>query len=412
MDKSKQAASLLSIVFFGFVGLSLPYPIFSPLFLHPDSPFYQSLELTPQWRVLLLGLTLAAYPFAQFFGSPVLGSLSDRYGRKKLLILTMLGTGFGYLLSGLAIATGQVAFLVLSRAITGFFEGNMGIAQACISDLKMDKFFGLGAVMAMASLGYLVGPLVGGFLCDDALIPWFNYETPFYAGCIVALLLALMTALWFQETNLTAPKTTSLWSEFNILKKIKSVYQKPTLRNAFLLTVILSLSVDCYYEFYPAFLVGKWDMTPKSIGLYSVGLSLALSIGALWLPQLLRKRKNPHSFRPPLTVIYVLALLSLLFAIGPISLNLHFFITGLAYSTINTLQAVVISDNANAHEQGEVMGLLWGLRMLGDSLLCVLGSFLLSFAFTWPIIFAVLIGLVATYFTFAHDTFIKEAPTS
>jgi DHA1 family tetracycline resistance protein-like MFS transporter len=148
----------------------------------------------------MLGLTLAAYPFAQFFGSPILGSLSDRFGRKKLLILTMVGTGIGYLLSGLAIAHHQVSLLILSRVMTGFFEGNMGIAQASISDLKIDKHDGLGAILAASSFGYLVGPLIGGFLCDKQLVGWFGYAVPFYFGTVMALLLGIFVTFCYQET--------------------------------------------------------------------------------------------------------------------------------------------------------------------------------------------------------------------
>lgn len=381
--KRTQLITLLSIVFFGFVSLSLPYPIFSPLFLHPESGM-QGLDLSYEWRTILLGFTLAAYPFAQFFGSPLLGSLSDRYGRKRLLILAMLGTGVGYLLSGFAVANHHIPLLILSRLLTGFFEGNMGIAQACISDLKVDKYWGLGAIAAISSLGYLVGPLLGGFLCDATLVNWFNYEIPFYLGAVMAGILALMVNLFFKET-LSSHKKINILQEFNVFRKMKTIYRREPLRNAFIIIILLSLSIDCYYEFYPAFLVEEWGMTPKSIGLYSVTLSFGLSIGSLWIPQVLRKYKNPMSYRIPLLCVFILALIWLLLAETFLSLNLHFLIAGIFYATINTIQSVMISDNANEKEQGEIMGLQWGVRMLGDGILCIVGSLLLLRGSTFPI---------------------------
>ncbi len=399
MQKSTQTVSLLSIVFFGFVGLSLPYPIFSPLFLQPDSPLVMALGLTPKWCAILLGLTLAAYPLAQFFGSPILGSLSDRYGRKKLLMLSLVGTGIGYLLSALAIAHNAVGLLIISRILTGFFEGNMGIAQACITDLKYDRYFGLGAVAAASSLGYLVGPLLGGFLCDNTLVSWFNFSTPFYIGSIMSIFLTLLVALWFTETRVVKNQHTALLAEFNIVGKLNQVLKRPQLRKPFLIIILLSLSIDCYYEFYPAFLVEQWDMSPKLIGLYSATLSLALAIGSLWLPQLLRKRTNPAAYHLHLMLIYSGALVLLLFAANALTLNLHFFIVGLSYSALNTILIVTLSDNADEHEQGTVMGLQWGTRMLGDAGLCILGSLLLWQGSTFPIILAIVLAGVTILFS-------------
>src|SRR5690348_9788838 len=82
MIKSVQAITLLLIVFFGFIGVALPYPILAHLFLHSDSISFISLDVAADYRHILFGFTLAAYPLAQFFGSPILGSLSDRFGQE------------------------------------------------------------------------------------------------------------------------------------------------------------------------------------------------------------------------------------------------------------------------------------------------------------------------------------------
>ena len=82
---------IISVVFFGYVGLSMPYLLFPSLFLNPD---YASF-LVEGWglssRSILLGLTLAAYPFGQFLGSPILGVLLDEVGRRRILVLSLVG---------------------------------------------------------------------------------------------------------------------------------------------------------------------------------------------------------------------------------------------------------------------------------------------------------------------------------
>ena len=122
----------------------MPYTIFSPLFLHPNHSGLINLNWSSNTRGILLGLTLAMYPLGQFIGSPILGSLPNQLGRKKLLLVTLTGTAFGYIATALAIQTHSVSLLLISRFGTGFLEGNVAIAQAYIIDLKINKQKGLG----------------------------------------------------------------------------------------------------------------------------------------------------------------------------------------------------------------------------------------------------------------------------
>src|SRR3990167_8485420 len=172
MKMNRQITVLLFIVFFGFLGASLPYVIFAPLFLHPQQIGFISSALSFSTRSLFLGITLAAYPFGQFLGSPILGALSDQLGRKKLLLQSMLGTGCCYIFSALSIHYGLIWILIFSRFFTGFLEGNLAIAQASISDVASNKHKGFGALTAMASLGYVFGPLLGGILSNSHWSSW------------------------------------------------------------------------------------------------------------------------------------------------------------------------------------------------------------------------------------------------
>ncbi|CRX37925.1 MFS transporter [Estrella lausannensis] len=127
-DKDKrQFWTVLFIVFMGFLGISMPYLIFPALFLNPAYSIVSDYTIAPS---LLLGMTLAAYPLGQFIGSPILGALSDDYGRKRLLAGTLFLNAFFNLLTAFALKWHLVELLILSRLLSGFMEGNIAIARA------------------------------------------------------------------------------------------------------------------------------------------------------------------------------------------------------------------------------------------------------------------------------------------
>src|SRR5437899_299513 len=95
----RQLTTILFIVFFGFLGISMPYLIFPALFLNPDYTILTQ-DWSPSSNALLLGVTLAAYPLGQFIGAPILGALSDDYGRKRLLSGSLLIAALCNLLTG------------------------------------------------------------------------------------------------------------------------------------------------------------------------------------------------------------------------------------------------------------------------------------------------------------------------
>ena len=107
---------ILAIVFLGFLGISMPYLIFPALFLNPEYSI-----LPPHWgeslQAIFLGITLAIYPIGQFIGSPILGSLSDDYGRKNLLSGTLVISAIANLVTGFAIAKHQLGLLIICRFI-------------------------------------------------------------------------------------------------------------------------------------------------------------------------------------------------------------------------------------------------------------------------------------------------------
>jgi DHA1 family tetracycline resistance protein-like MFS transporter len=145
---------------------------------------------------LVIGILGATYPIMQFLGAPILGRLSDRYGRKPVLVISQIGTLVGFLILGLA---GSFWLLFLSRVIDGISGANIATAQAAISDSTNEKTRtqGLGLIGAAFGLGFIIGPVIAfiSLAASDN-----NYHVPAFAAAAFSGLSILLTIFWFQET--------------------------------------------------------------------------------------------------------------------------------------------------------------------------------------------------------------------
>ncbi|MDA3935303.1 MAG: MFS transporter [Actinomycetota bacterium] len=144
----------------------------------------------------MIGLLTAVYPFAQFLGAPLLGRLSDRFGRKPVLLASIAGTCVGFVV--LAVAR-VLPILFVSRFIDGVTGGNISVAQAYIADVTDEKSRGraLGMIGAAFGLGFILGPISGGLLSD------ISYAAPAWAGAILAAINLILVTVFLPE-SLTA----------------------------------------------------------------------------------------------------------------------------------------------------------------------------------------------------------------
>lgn len=165
----KYILPIFLVVFIDMVGFGLILPLL---------PFYaQEYGATP----FIIGMLIASYAAASIIGSPILGRLSDKYGRKKILILSILGTAIGFLLLAFADRFGSflallffypqflnffiIFILFISRILDGLTAGNITVSQAYISDITDEKSRAksLGLIGAAFGFGFIIGPALGGF---------------------------------------------------------------------------------------------------------------------------------------------------------------------------------------------------------------------------------------------------------
>jgi DHA1 family tetracycline resistance protein-like MFS transporter len=172
---------LYIVVFMGFIGYSLMITVFTPMLLRSDRAMLPAGTLLST-RTILLGLLLCLYPLGQFIGSPILGTLSDRFGRRPILLVSLAATTACYVLISLAITVNSLALLAIASMIAGLAEANIVTAQSAIADVippeQRNRYFGY--IYMAVSLAYIIGPLGGGKLTDPKLVSWFSDATPFW----------------------------------------------------------------------------------------------------------------------------------------------------------------------------------------------------------------------------------------
>ncbi|MDH7484842.1 MAG: MFS transporter [Anaerolineae bacterium] len=178
----RELVLILLFVFIDVLGFSLILPLL---------PFYaETFAATPT----TVGLLLGANALTQLIGAPIIGRLSDRYGRRPLLILSIAGTLVGFIMLGLA---NSLAMLFASRILDGFLGGNVSLAQAYISDVtdSKERARGLGLIGAAFGLGFIIGPALGGTLARNG-----NYALPALVASAFSFLNLLGVLLWLPES--------------------------------------------------------------------------------------------------------------------------------------------------------------------------------------------------------------------
>lgn len=369
--------TLFFIVFLDLVGIGIMIPVLAPLMLDPASALVPTVW-TESTRNIALGILIAAYPLAQFLGSPILGTLSDNYGRKKLLIFSLVGTLLGYLLFAYGLFTNQLWLLYVSRILDGFTGGNIGVANSSIADMSTPKnrAQNFGLIGMAFGFGFIVGPFLGGQLANPELVSWFNASTPFlFAACLSAVNLFLLT---FKYKETLKERFVRKVHPFLAFEHIGKAFRMKNLRTMFLVVFLHTLGFCFFTQFFPVFLVHKFDMNPAQIGtLFGfTGIWIALSQG-------LFTRIAARFFIPEKILKFSLFLLALsLLAVTIPNATWMLFVTqpflaifeGLTYPNATA----VVSKLSPVNEQGEAMGVTQSLRALGQALPPLLAGFLVS----------------------------------
>lgn len=232
MIRFSRIFALYFVIFASVLGHSLMISIFPPMLLHiEESTFFYGNPIGI--RYFFLGILLFLYPMGQFIGAPYIERLSDRFGRKPVLTVSLLGATVFYAIIAFAILESSYVILAISIFLTGLIESNVLIAHEVIAIAALHKNNNklISGTYVVVSLAYLVGPLIGGRIAGI-----FNYATPFWCGFFVLLIATLWIFVSFDESYIPKKKLKmDGLSQEGILCMLKNYITKPLYMANFLL---------------------------------------------------------------------------------------------------------------------------------------------------------------------------------
>jgi DHA1 family tetracycline resistance protein-like MFS transporter len=322
------------------------------------------------------GLLTFSYAIMQFLFAPVLGNLSDKYGRRPVLLFSLLGFGLDYLLLAFAPSIG---WLFVGRIIAGITGASMTTASAYIADISTPetRAQNFGMIGAAFGLGFIVGPMIGGLLGE------MGPRIPFLVAAGLALLNAAYGYFVLPESLDASNRRAFDWKRANPISSLKNLSRFPAVAGlivSFFLIYVASHAVQSNWSY---FNIEKFKWTPKMIGisLAVVGVLVSLVQGVL-VRFVNPKIGNERSVYVGLG-LYTIGLI--LFGLASQSWMMFAFLIPYCLGGISGpgLQAI-ISGSVPANEQGELQGSLTSIISITSIVGPLVMSNLFAF-FTGPI---------------------------
>ena len=316
------------------------------------------------------GVVTFAFGIANFFGSPILGALSDQHGRRPVLLLGFFGLALSFFVTGMATA---LWMLVAVRLVSGALQANAAVAQAYVADISApdERAKRFGMLGAMFGLGFVLGPVMGG------LLGAVNLHLPFFVAGTLAVVNAAYGAFVLPESLPVERRTPVNWRKANpvaSLRQLRDLQGVGTLVAVIGLASLAQFVMHTTWVLYTSFKFG-WGPKENGWSLFAVGVMSVLVQGGLIRVAL--KRAAPQR-------IAVLGLVSsaacyalwgaategwMMYAV--VVLNLFGF---MATPAIQTL----VSNAADEHSQGRTLGAVASLNSLTAVAAPVLGAALLG----------------------------------
>lgn len=344
------------------------------------------------------GLLMSAYSFMQFIFSPFWGRLSDRYGRRPILLICLGGEVFAYLLFSQAT---NLPLLFVARLLSGFFGASISTASAYISDITPphERSKGMALIGVAFGLGFLFGPAIGGGLSIWAeklsADPFFRSSFSSYWVAGLCLLTFLFALRYLKETNI---KTSAAAEKKNRFARILHYFKIETIGPLMFVFFLSSFAMSCMEATLVLYAKDRfnWGLKEVSFGFAYIGIIIVLTQGFL-VRRLLPQVGEKQLLRAGLIFMVIgFSTIAIANSIAVLAIAQTFLAVGVGFTNPSTLGA--ISLLTSGEDQGTTLGTTQGLSSLGRIVGPALGGALYSaLTLTSPFIFSGALMMIALF---------------
>lgn len=345
--------------------------------------------------LIMLGWLTAIYPLMQFFATPILGQLSDRFGRKPVLGFSLFGTALGYVVFALAIITKNIPLLFAGRALDGITGGNISVARAVIADVSAPEHRArnFGIIGAAFGMGFVLGPYIGARLAvAHASVfglfntpHWFSSATPFWFTAILSLINTVLMLVILPETHEHIDRKLKIaWNKS--VHNIVRAASMPGLRTVFTSELLFWGGFTFFTTFFQILLIQKLHFSTNNVGDFFayIGICIALT-QVLILPFVLKRFKAHQILRVSLIgngIALFLQLIphnttQLLFVAPTIAI-----FNGLTMANASAL----VSLSAGKKVQGEVLGIEASVQALAQAVPAAISGYIATMGVNMPVL--------------------------
>lgn len=362
MFNNKRLVPLFVVVFVDILGFSLILPLL---------PYYAtSFHASPQ----TIGFLVASYSVFQFIASPVLGDLSDRFGRRPLLLYSQIGSCAGFLLLGAALHLPNPLFwLFVARIIDGISGGNLAIAQAYISDVTKpeERAKAFGMVIGVAfGLGFLLGPALGGLLSE------FGFDVPAYAAAGLSFASILATVFLLPETR--HERDPERRTGFAAYTRVFDYFQIAGLRRLLTVFLFFALPFSLLISMFALYADYQLKFTAKNTGYFLAFVGL---LGIIWQGGLVAPIVKRFGERKALLAGLILSAMGMFATVWVDiwwKLGVVAFFFSLGNSITRPALTSLVTEAAPPHRRGGVMGATTAIESLSRIIAPILGGWIIG----------------------------------
>jgi DHA1 family tetracycline resistance protein-like MFS transporter len=347
---TRPLAIIFLTIFVNLVGFGIIIPLL---------PFYaESFGASP----VIIGLLFAVFSLCQLAAAPALGDLSDRYGRRPVLIFSLAGTVASFVMLAMA---HSIAMLFVARVVDGLSGGNISTARAYVADITepKDRARAYGLIGAAFGLGFILGPALSGILSH------ISYTAPIWAAAAVTLVATAMAWLWLPETVHRAHAGVG-----NPFRYLPGLLRRPIVRRVLVIDFIYWCSFAVFQTTFALFVARRFGFSVMTTGYYfaAFGVLGALVQGGLIRP-VVHRFGDAATFRVGLTLGAAgLALAAASQSVVWFSLALVPLALGIGFG--HPTMASLVSLMSRGDEQGRVQGAASAVESLGRTVGPVWGN--------------------------------------